>query len=85
MVHGYIYKDRDFDYAAKTLSIFWAQRQRQWKETARAKESCKEYDVRASTSSETYFIHERGDTTKSTWKGISRQLEPIGRINRRTF
>ena len=67
-----VHKNRDFDYA-KTWSIFWAWAQRPWKETARDKE----YELRN--------IHQRCSKTKSTWRGISRQLEPLGRINRKRF
>ena len=67
-----IHKDKDFDYA-KTWSIFWTRAQRQWKKTVRDKE----YELRN--------IHQRGSKTKSMWKGITRQLKPLGRINKRTF
>jgi hypothetical protein len=62
---------REFDYA-KTWKIFWRRAKRQWDETARDKE----YELRN--------IHQRKSDTRSTWKGISRQLHPIGDIDQHT-
>ena len=63
--------NREFDYA-KTWRIFWRRAQRQWEETARDKE----YELRN--------IKQRGSNTKSTWKGIQRQMHPIGEIDEDT-
>ena len=63
--------NKPFDHT-KVWKIFWARAQRQWKETAKDKE----YELRN--------IQQRGSNTKSTWIGISRQLKPIGTIDRET-
>jgi hypothetical protein len=67
-----IHKKRAFDYP-KVWSIFWSRARRQWDETSRDKE----YELRN--------IYQRGSKTHSTWKGINKQLQPIGSINERTF
>ena len=66
-----IREGREFDYE-KVWRIFWRRAERQWKETARDKE----YELRN--------IKQRGSSDKSTWIGISRQLNPIGEIDRAT-
>ena len=66
-----IREGREFDYG-KVWRIFWRRAERQWKETARDKE----YELRN--------IKQRGSSDKSTWIGISRQLHPIGEIDRST-
>ena len=67
-----IHHNQAFDYS-KVWTIFWTRAERQWKETARDKE----YELRN--------IHQRGSKTLSTWIGITRQLAPLGGIDRRTF
>jgi hypothetical protein len=67
-----IHKSQAFDYA-RVWRIFWTRAKRQWDETARDKE----YELRN--------ISQRGSKTLSTWIGISRQLSPVGSINRNTF
>ena len=57
----------DFDYR-KVWRIFWSRAERQWKETAKDKE----YELRN--------IHQRGSDAKSTWRGIRKQLAPLGSI-----
>jgi hypothetical protein len=66
-----IREQREFDYK-KVWRIFWKRAERMWKETARDKE----YELRN--------IRQRGSDDKSTWKGISRQLMPIGSIDKKT-
>ena len=66
-----IREQREFDYR-KVWRIFWSRAERQWKETARDKE----YELRN--------IKQRGSDDRTTWIGISRQLKPIGEIDRKT-
>jgi len=65
-----IREQREFDYQ-KVWRIFWSRAERQWKETARDKE----YELRN--------IKQRGSDDRTTWIGISRQLKPIGEIDRK--
>ena len=66
-----IREQREFDYE-KVWKIFWKRAERQWKETARDKE----YELRN--------IKQRASNDKTTWIGISRQLRPLGTIDRAT-
>ena len=66
-----IREQREFDYE-KVWKIFWKRAERQWKETARDKE----YELRN--------IKQRASNDKTTWIGISRQLRPLGTIERAT-
>jgi hypothetical protein len=66
-----IREHRELDYQ-KVWRVFWGRAERQWRETARDKEG------------ELRNIKQRGSNDKSTWIGISRQLKPLGVIDRAT-
>ena len=64
-------EQRTFEHE-RVWDIFWRRAKRQWEETARDK------------SGELRNIQQRNSNTLTTWKGIQRQLSPIGTINRQT-